>query len=169
MYGSVGGGCMLSSLINFPARQDASALQNMGPQPVKAMEFYQWMLADDCGWNSKFHTQTKDGSESDENCVEQGPTDDGNHESIITPDLEDGSEIEGKPDLEMAGVTCLVCSHQVEAKECNDWALEWYSEGVPRMFLSHHDDEIMSLLSSNDDESWSLSSSHNEDIQSFTL
>ena len=44
LYSSVGGGCMLSSLINFSARQDNSALQNMDPQPVKAMSFYMCML-----------------------------------------------------------------------------------------------------------------------------
>lgn len=67
---------MLSSLINFSARQDASVLQNMDRQPVKAMKFYREMLDNNYYWNSKFNDRS--GSESsvedpeDENCVEEG-------------------------------------------------------------------------------------------------
>ena len=56
---------MLSPLINFPARQDACALQNMDPQPVKAMSFYMCIMGfyrtmfvpSDMYWTYKFRTQ----------------------------------------------------------------------------------------------------------------
>ena len=35
---------MLTSLFNFPARQEVSALRNMDPGEVKAMDFYNDML-----------------------------------------------------------------------------------------------------------------------------
>ena len=44
VYSGVGGGCMLSSLSNFPAIQEVSALRNMDPGKVKAMDFYNDML-----------------------------------------------------------------------------------------------------------------------------
>ena len=69
IYGSIGGGCMLSSLINFSTRQDCSALINMDSEPVKAMDFYQFMITTDYYWISRFNSGN-DSEEDEENEAE---------------------------------------------------------------------------------------------------
>ena len=124
---------MLSSLINFPVRQDASALQNMDPQPVKGMSFYMCMMGfyrtmfvpSDMSWTYKFRAQAevvpKDENES-ESDVEDEHQETGNEE---WEDKADGKEVYsnktdvnleavGMPGLEMAGIRFPVRSYQVE-------------------------------------------------------
>ena len=58
---------MLTLLINFPARQEISALKNMDPGKVKGMVFYQDMLLDNFwGWisNLEAHVKRKKQSQS---------------------------------------------------------------------------------------------------------
>ena len=51
---------MLTSLINFPARQKISALKNMDHRKVKGMVFYQDMLLDNFwGWMTNLETHVK--------------------------------------------------------------------------------------------------------------
>ena len=54
MYSGVGGGCMLALLMNFPARQEISALKNMDPGKVKALVFYKDMIH---RWSWKTHLE----------------------------------------------------------------------------------------------------------------
>ena len=44
IYSGVGGGCMLTSLINFSDRQENAALKRMSRQKVKGMDFYKNMI-----------------------------------------------------------------------------------------------------------------------------
>jgi hypothetical protein len=44
VYSGVGGGCMLTSLINFSDRQENVALKRMSRQKVKGMDFYKNMI-----------------------------------------------------------------------------------------------------------------------------
>ena len=55
LYGTVGGGCMLSSLINFSTRQENFALKTMDSNPVKAMRFYADMIKADQYWLRVFN------------------------------------------------------------------------------------------------------------------
>ena len=134
---------MLSSLINFPVRQDASALQNMDPQPVKGMSFYMCMMGfyrtmfipSDMSWTYKFHAQAEvipndenesEGDEEDENETEGDEEDEhggtGNEECEDKADRKEvysnktdvNLEAVGMPGLEMAGVRFPVWSYQVE-------------------------------------------------------
>ena len=90
---------MLSSLINFSARQDDSALQNIDPHPVKGMVFYLYMLgfyktlclSSDMRWNFIFLSETRKKL------------------------AERMREAECEPVLEIAGVSCLVYSHRLQA------------------------------------------------------
>ena len=81
---------MVSSLINFSARQDNSALQNMDTQPVKAVWFYNTVLRKfDFYWCRVF-------SDSNEEIAK------GNGDERV---------FEGKTDVVMAGITCPVYVH----------------------------------------------------------
>ena len=113
---------MLSSLINFPARQDACALKNMDPRPVKAMDFYRICMKVDYYWCRTFVHPNK---EIEGRCPQHG--------------------VEGKPDLVIAGLTFPVYSHVVEAKENIDM-LEMCQDRVYRSHGFHNDREFMDSL-----------------------
>ena len=191
---------MLASLINFSARQDSSLLKNLSPQPVKAMQFYRFMIVSKVHWSAKFNEETfsewihmfhgqreleaevqsasdteiqfepvnrenqheeesmeedegegndesnmnrvelkdeqgdgsaesecgkcSEGEVEDRNETESGSESEEQSESEVEGEIESmdnreskESDIESEPDLAMAGVTCPVFSHKVEAEE----------------------------------------------------
>ena len=154
VYGGVGGGCMLSSLNNFSARQDASALKNLGSHPVKVMEFYHMFCED---WCSYIVTEDKDDSDDES---EDDNTDD-SKEADSKPDQETDK---GTPDLEMAGVSCPVSGQLVEAKEFCPNAVQKYLDRInpPSWWLDHTNDDAF-VDSVFEDESEDESEDDSED------
>ena len=124
---------MLTSLNNFSARQDASALKSLGSHPVKVMEFYHMFCED---WCSEIVTEDKNDSDDES---EDDNTDD-SKEADSKPDQETD---EGTPDLEMAGVSCPVSGQLVEAKGFCPNAVQKYLDRInpPSWWLDHTNDD----------------------------
>ena len=84
---------MLTSLINFPARQEISALKNMDTGKVKAMVFYQDMLLGKYwGWMSNLEAHVKKGKSAQPSplvmggnwtALEVGPKPDGYYIDVV--------------------------------------------------------------------------------------
>lgn len=88
IYSGIGGGCMLSSLINFPARQDKAALQNMDSKPVKIMDFYRSMLLH-FHWHKTLISRIEEGT----------------HEERV---------VKNNKNFKLAGVRCPIYSKQLQ-------------------------------------------------------
>ena len=97
VYSGVGGGCMLTSLINFSDRQDISALRSMSQEKVKRMSFYNTMF-DHWYWtrNLEEHVERRKG---------------------IKP--------QSAATLEMTGVSSVVCGHEMPQKPDKGYNTEY--------------------------------------------
>lgn len=103
IYSGVGGGCMLSSLVNFPARQDKSALLNMDSQPVNLVYFYATVIR-----QYEYYWQRK---------INNPKEDEGKPVFVIT----------NNPTIKMAGASHPVNSYEVEPAQFEDFKNDYLS------------------------------------------
>ena len=128
---------MLSSLNNFSARQDASALKSLSSHPVKVMRFYHSMLTNEYYWQTELVDQGgQDKEDEDDSEDESEDESESAKEADSKPDQETD---EGMPDLEMAGVSCPVSGLLVEASERYPNAVQNYLDRVTDPYGYHND------------------------------
>ena len=136
---------MLSSLNNFSARQDASALKSLSSHPVKVMRFYHSMLTNEYYWQTELVDQggqDKEDEDDSEDESEDESEDDSEDESESAKEADskpDQETDEGIPDLEMAGVSFPVSGLLVEAGERYPNAVQNYLDRVTDPYGYHND------------------------------